>query len=163
VRAAPLAIAAAGALAVAAAAVVLTDQTPQLGADGEVDIVDVQQEMLDHVMARAARRSLGNISPHLASAEALPFPDDWFDAACLVTVLGEIPRPAATLAGQVIEPQPAEGVQAGSRPDSASTRSRTVASAAVGTGSANPLYWRNSSALASTARSAASAARSGTA
>ena len=37
--------------------------------------------MLDHVMARAARRSLGNISPHLASAEALPFPDDWFDAA----------------------------------------------------------------------------------
>ena len=66
---------------------------PQLGADGELDIVDVQQQMLDHVMARAARRSLGNISPYLASAEALPFPDDCFDAAYLVTVLGEIPRP----------------------------------------------------------------------
>ena len=41
-----------------------------------------------------------------------------------------------------IDAQRAEGVQAGSRPDSASTRSRIGASAAVGTGSANPLYWR---------------------
>ena len=47
--------------------------------------------MLDHVMARAARRSIGNISPHLAAADALPFPDARFDAAYLVTVLGEIP------------------------------------------------------------------------
>jgi ubiquinone/menaquinone biosynthesis C-methylase UbiE len=54
--------------------------------------------MLDHVMARAARRSIGAISPHLASAEALPFPDDCFDGAYLVTVLGEIPRPAVALA-----------------------------------------------------------------
>jgi ubiquinone/menaquinone biosynthesis C-methylase UbiE len=61
---------------------------PQLGAGGELAIVDVQQQMLDHVMARAARRSIGAISPHLASAEALPFPDDCFDAAYLVTVLG---------------------------------------------------------------------------
>jgi ubiquinone/menaquinone biosynthesis C-methylase UbiE len=71
---------------------------PQLGADGQLAIVDVQQQMLDHVMARAARRSIGNISPHLASAEALPFPDGCFDAAYLVTVLGEIPRPAGALA-----------------------------------------------------------------
>jgi ubiquinone/menaquinone biosynthesis C-methylase UbiE len=71
---------------------------PQLGADGELDIVDVQQEMLDHVMARAAQRSVVNISPHLASAEALPFPDGHFDVAYLVTVLGEVPRPAAALA-----------------------------------------------------------------
>jgi ubiquinone/menaquinone biosynthesis C-methylase UbiE len=40
----------------------------------------------------------GDLRGHLASAEALPFPDDWFDAAYLVTVLGEIPRPAAALA-----------------------------------------------------------------
>ena len=71
---------------------------PQLGAGGQLAVVDVQQQMLDHVMARAARRSIGAISPHLASAEALPFPDDSFDAAYLVTVLGEIPRPAAALA-----------------------------------------------------------------
>jgi ubiquinone/menaquinone biosynthesis C-methylase UbiE len=70
---------------------------PALGADGELAIVDVQQQMLDHVMARAARRSIGNISPQLASAEALPFPDGHFDAAYLVTVLGEIPEPLAAL------------------------------------------------------------------
>ncbi|MGD0700728.1 MAG: methyltransferase domain-containing protein [Trebonia sp.] len=70
---------------------------PQLGAGGELAIVDIQQQMLDHVMARAARHSIGNISPHLASAEALPFPDAHFDAAYLVTVLGEIPQRQAAL------------------------------------------------------------------
>ena len=71
---------------------------PQLGAGGQLAIVDIQQQMLDHVMARAARHSIGNISPHLAGADALPFPDAQFDAAYLVTVLGEIPRPQAALA-----------------------------------------------------------------
>ena len=71
---------------------------PQLGRDGELAVVDIQQQMLDHVMARAARRLIGNISPHLAAADALPFPDAWFDAAYLVTVLGEIPRPQRALA-----------------------------------------------------------------
>ena len=71
---------------------------PQLGADGRLAIADIQQQMLDHVMARAARSSIGNISPHLASADVLPFPDAQFDAAYLVTVLGEIPRPQAALA-----------------------------------------------------------------
>ena len=79
---------------------------PQLGRDGELAVVDIQQQMLDHVMARAARRLIGNITPHLAGADALPFPDAWFDAAYLVTVLGEIPRPQAALAelGRVLKP-----------------------------------------------------------
>jgi ubiquinone/menaquinone biosynthesis C-methylase UbiE len=79
---------------------------PQLGAGGELAVVDVQQQMLDHVMARAARQSIGGISPHLASADALPFGDAQFDAAYLVTVLGEIPRPQAALAelGRVLKP-----------------------------------------------------------
>jgi ubiquinone/menaquinone biosynthesis C-methylase UbiE len=71
---------------------------PRLGADGQLAIVDIQQQMLDHVMARAARHSIGNISPHLAGAGALPFADAEFDAAYLVTVLGEIPQPQAALA-----------------------------------------------------------------
>jgi SAM-dependent methyltransferase len=71
---------------------------PQLGLGGHLHILDIQQQMLDHVMARAARRSIANISPHLAGADALPFPDAHFDAAYLVTVLGEIPRPQAALA-----------------------------------------------------------------
>jgi SAM-dependent methyltransferase len=70
---------------------------PQLGTDGRLDIVDIQQQMLDHVMARATKLSVATISPHLASADALPFPRAQFDAAYLVTVLGEIPQPLAAL------------------------------------------------------------------
>jgi ubiquinone/menaquinone biosynthesis C-methylase UbiE len=70
---------------------------PQLGAGGQLAIVDIQQQMLDHVTARAARNSIGNISPHLAGADALPFPDAYFDGAYLVTVLGEIPQRQAAL------------------------------------------------------------------
>ena len=70
---------------------------PQLGAGGQLSVVDVQQQMLDHVMARAAERSIGNITPHLASAGALPFTGAQFDAAYLVTVLGEIPGQLAAL------------------------------------------------------------------
>jgi ubiquinone/menaquinone biosynthesis C-methylase UbiE len=62
---------------------------PQLGAGGRLAVVDVQQEMLDHVIARAAERSIGNITPHQADAR--------FDAAYLVTVLGEIPGRLAAL------------------------------------------------------------------
>jgi SAM-dependent methyltransferase len=70
---------------------------PQLGADGQLCVLDIQQQMLDHVMARAARHGICNISPHLASADALPFGSGGFDAAYLVTVLGETPVPLATL------------------------------------------------------------------
>ena len=58
---------------------------------GRVDILDVQQEMLDHVMHEANTRGVTNISATLADARRLPFQDDSFDAAVLVTVLGEIP------------------------------------------------------------------------
>jgi ubiquinone/menaquinone biosynthesis C-methylase UbiE len=70
---------------------------PQLGVGGELAIIDVQQQMLDHVMARAAEHSIGNITPHRADARALPFADASFDAAYLVTVLGEIPGRLAAL------------------------------------------------------------------
>jgi ubiquinone/menaquinone biosynthesis C-methylase UbiE len=58
---------------------------------GQVDILDVQQEMLQHVMREANRRGITNVRPTLADARDLPFADDSFDAAVLVTVLGEIP------------------------------------------------------------------------
>jgi SAM-dependent methyltransferase len=70
---------------------------PQLGASGQLAVVDVQQQMLDHVLARAARRGLGNITAHRADARALPFGDSAFDAAYLVTVLGEVPGQRAAL------------------------------------------------------------------
>ena len=70
----------------------------QLGEHGRLDIVDVQTSMLDHVMRRAEAGDIDNrIVPTAADARALPFADASFDAAYLVTVLGEIPDPATAL------------------------------------------------------------------
>jgi ubiquinone/menaquinone biosynthesis C-methylase UbiE len=65
--------------------------------DGRLDILDVQQEMLDHTLRRAAEHDIDNITPALADARELPYPDDSFDGAYLVTVLGEIPDQDAAL------------------------------------------------------------------
>jgi ubiquinone/menaquinone biosynthesis C-methylase UbiE len=65
--------------------------------DGRLDLLDVQQEMLDHTMRRAAEEGIDDIEATLADARELPFPDDAFDGAYLVTVLGEIPDQDAAL------------------------------------------------------------------
>jgi ubiquinone/menaquinone biosynthesis C-methylase UbiE len=84
---------------------------PQLGPDGRLDIVDVQQEMLDHVMRRAqegqaGRNAAAAIVPHCSDARELPFDDGVFDAVYLVTALGEIPEAARVLgaAARVLKP-----------------------------------------------------------
>jgi protein-L-isoaspartate O-methyltransferase len=59
--------------------------------DGQVDILDLQQEMLDHTMRRAADAGLTNVTPTQSDATAMPYEDGSFDAAYLTTVLGEIP------------------------------------------------------------------------
>ena len=64
---------------------------------GSVDVVDLQQEMLDHTMRRARERGIENITPARADARRLPHPDASFDAAYLVAVLGEIPDQPAVL------------------------------------------------------------------
>jgi ubiquinone/menaquinone biosynthesis C-methylase UbiE len=68
-----------------------------IGPDGHLDIFDLQQEMLDHTLLRAEQRELRNIVALQGDACALPFGDDAFDAAYLVTVLGEIPDQEAAL------------------------------------------------------------------
>jgi len=65
--------------------------------DGQVDILDIQQEMLDHTMLRAGGRGLSNINPTRADATAMPCDDGAYDAAFLVTVLGEVPDQDAAL------------------------------------------------------------------
>ena len=68
-----------------------------LGPGGRLDVLDVQQEMLDHTLRRAASEGITNISGVLADAREMPFEDSSFDAAYLVTVLGEIPDQEAAL------------------------------------------------------------------
>ncbi|HZB07624.1 MAG TPA: methyltransferase domain-containing protein, partial [Rubrobacter sp.] len=59
--------------------------------DGTLEVLDIQQEMLDHTMRRAHALGIPNIVPRQGDAQALPYPDGHFDAAYLVATLGEVP------------------------------------------------------------------------
>jgi ubiquinone/menaquinone biosynthesis C-methylase UbiE len=65
--------------------------------DGKIEIFDLQQEFLDHVMRRAGERGLGNVVPTQGDATRLPYEDASMDAVVLTAVLGEIPEPVAAL------------------------------------------------------------------
>ena len=73
------------------------DLAEWVGAEGAVEIFDLQQEMLDHTIRRARERGLWNVTATQGDAQELPYEDDAFDAAVLVTVLGEIPDQDAAL------------------------------------------------------------------
>jgi SAM-dependent methyltransferase len=73
------------------------DLAEWVGPEGAVEIFDLQQEMLDHTVRRAAERGLANVVPTRGDATGLPYEDDTFDGALLVAVLGEIPEPDAAL------------------------------------------------------------------
>jgi ubiquinone/menaquinone biosynthesis C-methylase UbiE len=77
-----------------------------VGPEGKIEIFDLQQEFLDHVMRRAAERSLANVIPTQGDATALPYEDDSMGAVALTAVLGEIPDPVAALReiARVLEP-----------------------------------------------------------
>ena len=59
--------------------------------NGILEVLDIQQEMLDHTMHRAHALGVSNIVPRRGDAQALPYPDGYFDAAYLVATLGEVP------------------------------------------------------------------------
>ncbi len=69
-----------------------------VGLQGKIEILDLQQEFLDHTMGRAGERGLANVTPTLADARELPYEDDSIDAVVLTAVLGEIPDPEVALA-----------------------------------------------------------------
>ena len=77
-----------------------------IGPDGSLDIFDLQQDMLDHTMRRAAEAGISNLHPTQGDGRNLPFGDDSFDGAFLVTTLGEIPDQAAAVAelARVVRP-----------------------------------------------------------
>lgn len=65
--------------------------------DGRLELFDLQQEFLDHVMRAAGERGLTNLVPTQGDATALPYEDASIDAVILTAVLGEIPDTAAAL------------------------------------------------------------------
>jgi ubiquinone/menaquinone biosynthesis C-methylase UbiE len=77
-----------------------------LESDGTLEVLDIQQEMLDHTMRRAQALSISNIIPTRGDAQALPYPDGRFDAAYLVATLGEVPDKERALheLGRVLKP-----------------------------------------------------------
>jgi ubiquinone/menaquinone biosynthesis C-methylase UbiE len=64
---------------------------------GSLELFDLQQEFLDHVMRVAAERGLANLVPTQGDATNLPYEDASIDAAVLTAVLGEIPDRLAAL------------------------------------------------------------------
>jgi SAM-dependent methyltransferase len=64
---------------------------------GTVEIFDLQQEFLDHVIDAAAQSGITNIVPTLGDATDLPYADDSVDAVILTAVLGEIPDQDAAM------------------------------------------------------------------
>ncbi|HVQ59088.1 MAG TPA: methyltransferase domain-containing protein [Solirubrobacterales bacterium] len=68
-----------------------------LAPDGRLELFDLQQEFLDHVMRGAAERGLTNLVPTQGDATDLPYEDASVDAVVLTAVLGEIPDSVAAL------------------------------------------------------------------
>ena len=64
---------------------------------GTLDVLDVRPEFIEHVMRRAQAAGVGNVRPTVADGSTLPYTDDSFDVAFMVTVLGEIPDQDAAL------------------------------------------------------------------
>ncbi len=64
---------------------------------GTLELFDLQQKFLDHVMRAAGERGLANLVPTQGDATRLPYEDGSVDAAVLTAVLGEIPNGIAAL------------------------------------------------------------------
>lgn len=73
------------------------DLAEWVGPDGTLELFDLQQEFLDHVMRGAGERGLENLVPTQGDATALPYEDASVDGVVLTAVLGEIPDSAAAL------------------------------------------------------------------
>jgi ubiquinone/menaquinone biosynthesis C-methylase UbiE len=69
----------------------------QVGPQGQVTALDLQSEMLAKVRAKAQAENLTNIEYVQASAGDTHLKADSYDAALLVTVLGELPDPMRAL------------------------------------------------------------------
>ncbi|HST70793.1 MAG TPA: methyltransferase domain-containing protein [Solirubrobacterales bacterium] len=73
------------------------DMAEWIGPGGALELFDLQQKFLDHVMRAADERGLANLVPTQGDATNLPYEDASVDGVILTAVLGEIPDSAAAL------------------------------------------------------------------
>ena len=64
---------------------------------GALDVLDMQPQMLQHLVRRCLRAGITNVTASLGNAQALPYADDVFDGAYMIAVLGEIPNQEVAL------------------------------------------------------------------
>jgi ubiquinone/menaquinone biosynthesis C-methylase UbiE len=64
---------------------------------GRLEVYDLQQVMVDHVLERAKERGIANVTGWTGDAQDMLFENDRFDAAYLTVMLGEIPDQDAAL------------------------------------------------------------------
>jgi ubiquinone/menaquinone biosynthesis C-methylase UbiE len=73
---------------------------------GKLEVYDLNQKMVDHVLARAKKSGIANITGWTGDAQEMLFERGRFDAAYLTLVLGEIPDQDRALAelARVVKP-----------------------------------------------------------
>jgi ubiquinone/menaquinone biosynthesis C-methylase UbiE len=65
----------------------------RVGDKGKVISIDIEPKMIARVTQRAQTEGVRNLEAKTANVYDLPFEDGTFDAACMITVIGEIPEP----------------------------------------------------------------------
>lgn len=65
--------------------------------EGKVIAVDIQREMLDHLVHEAARRKIDNVRPHLGAIDSIKLAPDTLDAVLMVDAYHEFSHPVEML------------------------------------------------------------------
>jgi ubiquinone/menaquinone biosynthesis C-methylase UbiE len=65
----------------------------RVGDTGKVISIDIEPKMIARLTQRAQAEGVRNLEAKLANVYDLPFEDGTIDAACMITVIGEIPEP----------------------------------------------------------------------
>jgi ubiquinone/menaquinone biosynthesis C-methylase UbiE len=68
-----------------------------VGPGGRVVAIDIEPRVVERLRQRIAREGVTNVETQVADVFDLPFEDASFDAAFMITVIGEIPEPERAL------------------------------------------------------------------